>query len=77
MDVNVIKDIIPFIIGAVLSSALDIAVFCTVAAMPLAALVYLSIISEATAMIILVIVAIIVTMRVLFVTAIKYLNERE
>jgi len=68
-----ILDGILFIVGVVIASALDIAAFCAVAAIPLAALVYLSVISQGTAMVVLTIVAIIVTLRVVLVSALKAL----
>lgn len=62
---------IGYIIGMGVVTLIDIVVFCTIAAMPLAALVYLGIISQGLAMGLLAVVAVLATLRVIIVGAIN------
>jgi len=51
------KDVITFTISALIGAIVDIAVFCSIAAIPLAALVVLGILSQGTAAAIVAVVA--------------------
>lgn len=64
-----------FIVGIIISSILDIILFGAIAAIPLAALVYLSIISQGMATALILWVAVIATIRVVIVSIINYLEQ--
>jgi hypothetical protein len=68
-----VLDAISYFIGAVIAAVIDIVVFGAIVAIPLAALVYLTVISQGTAMVVLMIVAGIAALRVAIVSALKAL----
>jgi hypothetical protein len=64
---------VALILGMAIASAIDIALLGGVVAIPLAALVYLSVISQGTALAVITFVACIATMRVIIVSVLKVL----
>lgn len=62
-----IIDIILYGLGLLIGAVLDVATFCSIVAIPLAALLIIGIISKQIAIVVLIIVAFIATLRVLLI----------